>query len=127
MSPESRDFLAQAQVDLKEAKQVLAINLARVAARCAYYAAFHAAEALVFAKSGRVAKTHSGVRQAFALIARDDPGLGPAMTAFLAHAYDYKEIADYHTRPGQPITAQDAAEAIEGAEDFLARVVAALS
>ena len=39
---------------------IMGIGLHRAAARSAYYAAFHAAEALIHARTGRAAKTHAG-------------------------------------------------------------------
>jgi len=40
---EAADFLEKAREDLSDAHKIAAIGLAKVAARCAYYAAFHAA------------------------------------------------------------------------------------
>ena len=66
MKPETGKFLDKARGDLADAKKIVAIELANVAARSAYYAAFHAAEAFIFERTGKVAKTHSGVRSEFA-------------------------------------------------------------
>ena len=62
MMPEAADYLEKAQGDLADARKVSGIGLATVAARPAYFAAFHAAEAFIIERSGKVAKTHSGVR-----------------------------------------------------------------
>ncbi|HEY1888203.1 MAG TPA: HEPN domain-containing protein [Roseiarcus sp.] len=59
MKPETRKFLDKAQSDLTDAKKIAAIELANVAARSAYYAAFHAAEGFIFERTGKVAKTHT--------------------------------------------------------------------
>jgi uncharacterized protein (UPF0332 family) len=58
VTPEAKDYLDKARDDLDDARKIVAIHLATVAARSAYYAAFHAAEA----RTGKIAKTHSGVR-----------------------------------------------------------------
>ena len=58
MKPEIADYLAKARKDLREAREIIQIGLADVAARSAYYAAFPAAEALIFERTGSVAKTH---------------------------------------------------------------------
>ena len=50
MTPEASDYLRKAREDLGDARKIAAINLARAAARLAYYAAFHAAEALAGAE-----------------------------------------------------------------------------
>ncbi len=41
---------------------VAALPLPRLAARSAYLAAFHAAEALIIEETGKVAQTHAGVQ-----------------------------------------------------------------
>ena len=126
MKGEAANYLSKAQEDLSDARKIAAIGLAKVAARSAYYAAFHAAEALIVEKTGKVAKSHSGVRSEFARLARDDPHLGKATTAFLAQAYKYKEIGDYGVGADAAITLLDAEAAIRSAQDFLTHVAAAL-
>jgi uncharacterized protein (UPF0332 family) len=66
VKPETTDYLAKARKGLGEARQIIQIGLANAAARSTYYAAFHAAEALIFERTGRVVKTHKGVRSEFA-------------------------------------------------------------
>ena len=73
MTPEAAKYLEKAEEDLTEARQIAAMSLAKVAARSAYYAAFHAAEAYIVEKTGRVAKTHSGVRTEFSRLAKATP------------------------------------------------------
>lgn len=41
MTPEAADYLEKAQGDLADARKVAGIGLATVAARLAYFAAFH--------------------------------------------------------------------------------------
>jgi uncharacterized protein (UPF0332 family) len=62
VTPEAAAYLERGGEVLNDPRQIVAIGLAKVAARSAYYAAFHAAEAYIFEKSGRIAKTHKGVR-----------------------------------------------------------------
>ncbi len=69
------------------------------AARAAYLAGFHAAQALVFERTARIAKSHSGLRAAFARLAKDDPRIDRTFTRFLARAYKSKEITDYGIAP----------------------------
>jgi uncharacterized protein (UPF0332 family) len=134
MKAEAANYFFKAQEDLSDARQIAAIGLAKVAARSAYYAAFHAAEARIVERTGKVAKSHSGVRSEFARLARDDPHLGKATTAFFAQAYKYfaqaykyKEIGDYGVGADAVITLLDAAAAIKSAQDFLTHVAAALA
>lgn len=73
MTPEAADYLEKARGDLADARKAAGIGLATVAARLAYFAAFHAAETFVIQRSGKVAKTHSGVRAEFARLLKDEP------------------------------------------------------
>lgn len=66
-------FLEKARSDLNDGHKIASIGLAHVAARCAYYAAFHAAEALIMERTGKIAKTHSGVRAEFARLLKGTP------------------------------------------------------
>jgi uncharacterized protein (UPF0332 family) len=127
MKPEAGYYLAKARQDLSDARQIFAIALANVAARSAYYAAFHAAEALLVEKTGRIAKTHRGVRSEFARLTKDDSRVPKAMTQFLALAYRYKEIGDYGVDPDEVVTMQNADTAITPATDFLDCVEAILA
>lgn len=95
MKPETRKFLDKAHGDLADARMVAAVELSHIAARSAYYAAFHAAEAFIFERTGKVAKTHSGVRSEFTRLARFSPEIGKTFSAFLAEAYKFKEVSDY--------------------------------
>jgi uncharacterized protein (UPF0332 family) len=124
VTPETAVFLAQADWALDEAVRIAAVGIARVAAREAYMAAFHAAQAAIFERAGRVVKTHRGVHGTFAQIAKDDPGLGPELGHFLAASYKYKYVADY--RADSDIVATESEEAIAGARQLLDRVKAAL-
>jgi uncharacterized protein (UPF0332 family) len=127
VTPEAKDYLDKARADLDDARKIVAIHLAKVAARSAYYAAFHAAEALIIERTGKVAKTHSGVRSAFARLLKDTPGGEKAMLTFLAQGYKYKEIGDYGVGRGAVVTDEEANDAIDNAARFLERVTALLT
>ena len=126
MKPETRKFLDKARSDLTDAKKIAAIELANVAARSAYYAAFHAAEGFIFERAGKVAKTHSGVRSEFARLAKQSPQIDKAFAAFLAEAYKFKEISDYSVDQNQSVTIGEAVSAIANAEHFVAAISALL-
>ncbi len=64
MRPQSNAFLIAADRALSDARVVFAANLPHQAARLAYYAQFHAAQSLIFERTGRIAKTHKGVGNA---------------------------------------------------------------
>ena len=65
MMPEAAYYLSKARDDLDEARKIAAIGFAAAVARSAYYAAFHAAQAFIIDRTGKIAKTHSGVRRNF--------------------------------------------------------------
>lgn len=120
MKPETADRLTKAQECLDGAKRIAALPLPQVAAREAYLAAFHAAEAYIFEQTGRTVKTHRGLRATFSRLARDEPRIAPEYLTFLARAYELKSIADYGVGAAEhPITAADASSAIETAESFI--------
>ena len=87
MTPEAKDYLDKARDHLDEARKIAAIGLAKAAARSAYYAAFHAAQAFIVERTGKIAKTHSGVRSEFARLAKDTPRIDKTLPTFLAQAY----------------------------------------
>lgn len=127
MKPQTADFLEAAQETLAQAKQIDAIPIPAQAARLAYYAQFHAAQAFIFEHAGKIAKTHKGVQTQFHKLAQDDTGIGTQLAVSLSANYFYKETADYHTGAGKKITPQHSARAIRDAEHFLTAVTAALT
>ena len=127
MTPEAKDYLDKARDDLDDARKIVAIHLAKVAARSAYYAAFHASQALIIERTGKVAKTHSGVRTEFARLLKDTPGAERALLTFLAQAYKYKEIGDYGVGRRAVVTDEEAKDAIDNAAHFLERVTTLLT
>jgi uncharacterized protein (UPF0332 family) len=87
-------------------------------------AAFHAAQAILFERTGQVHKTHSGVRAAFGLLAKNSPSLGGDLGRFLARGYNLKDIADYRSAPMIDMATAEAA--IRHAKSFVDRITTAL-
>jgi uncharacterized protein (UPF0332 family) len=83
------------------------------AGRLAHYAQFHAAQAFIHARTGKVAKTHRGVRIQFHKLAKSEPSLDAQLAEDLTSAYPIEEIADYQSGQASPITAAVARAAIE--------------
>jgi hypothetical protein len=52
------------------------------------------AEALIFERTGKIAKAHRGLRAQFARLARDEPSIDQAISEFLGRAYELKSLAD---------------------------------
>ena len=119
-------YLDKVRKALDEARAVVKIELPEAAGRAAYLAACHAAQALIFERTGKIAKTHSGVRSEFARLAKDDPRIDRAFPVFLAQAYNLKSVADYAVGADVGVTLEEADEAIVKAARFVDRVAALL-
>ena len=110
-------FMAHARHDLANARKIYSIDLSDVAAREAYMAAFHAAQAIILERRGTVPKTHRGVHNLFSELAKETPQLGRDLVRFLKRAYTFKDSADY--THAYRISDYDALQAIETAESFV--------
>ena len=102
MTPEAQEYLDKARAMLE------VIHYSDEAARAAYLAGFHAAQALICERTGRIAKSRSGMRSLFARLAKDDPRIDRTATRFLGRAYRFTEITDYGTSPQALVTITDA-------------------
>jgi uncharacterized protein (UPF0332 family) len=127
MKQQTSAFLDSAEESLADARRILAINIPRQAARLAYYAQFRAAQALIFERTEKIAKTHKGVDRQFHRLARDEAGLSSPLAATLTAAYHFKEAADYETGIAAIVSNADAGDAIDAAESFVAAVRHALT
>ena len=65
MTAETDSYLEKARELLAQADAMLGISLYEAAGRTAYLAGFHAAQALIFARTGKVLKSHHGVHTEF--------------------------------------------------------------
>jgi uncharacterized protein (UPF0332 family) len=119
VTPEATDYLGKARQCLASARAILAIKESNDAGRDAYLAAFHAAQAFIFAGTGKIAKTHRGLHSEFARLAKDDPRIDKSFPVFLTQAYNLKAVADYEMGPGAVIPLERAEAAIETAARFI--------
>ena len=120
MTPETRLFLEKAEHLLVEAEAMLAINLFEAAGRTAYFAGFHAAQALISERTGKSVKTHQGVQAELYRLTRDTPAFAPDLRSFLSKSYNLKAIADYETGPGSTVPPDRAQSAVVDAKRFVA-------
>jgi uncharacterized protein (UPF0332 family) len=127
VTPEAERFLQNADDHLERGQTMLAAGLNYDAGRATYLAAFHAAQAIIFERTGKVAKTHKGVNIEFLRVTKDDPRFTPDQRGFLSQAYDFKAVADYDTGPMAEVSSQQAADAIQVARIFVATVRHALT
>jgi uncharacterized protein (UPF0332 family) len=127
VTPEASDHLEKARHCLSRARIILASDVPEVAAREAYLAAFHAAQALIAERTGKDARTHRGVHVQFARLTRNEPTLDDELRRFLPQSYDMKAIADYGVGPNDGVPMAQAAVAIEIAERLVARIAMLLA
>ncbi len=111
MTPEAAQSLEIARQHLAAADSSIGVPIAFVAAREAYLAGYHAAMADVLERTGKAAKTHSGLRSEFARLARTESRIDPKFVGFLARAYTLKSAADYGVNPLATISLEQAKEA----------------
>jgi uncharacterized protein (UPF0332 family) len=126
MKEQTEAYLEKAEAALSDAVRVLRADVHLQAARLAYFAAFHAAQALIFERTAKAAKTHKGANAQFAKIVLDE-GLAPDLSRFLSIAYHFKTAADYETGEGSIVKREDALKAIENAETFVSTVATHLN
>lgn len=118
-SEEANLYIQKARWHLASARTIVERNIPEIAAREAYYAAFHAAQAYIFESIGKMAKTHSGVHSEFARLAKGDAKIDKSLLPFLGRAYDYKAISDYEVGELAQVYIDDALDVINGAADFV--------
>ncbi len=127
MKPQTVAYLDSADEALRDAKRILGIDIPRQAARLADYAQFHAAQALIFERTDKSAKTHKGVDKQFHLLALAEPSFPPGLAATMSAAYHFKEAADYETGTAGAVSSADAEDAIAAGEQFVSAVRQALT
>ena len=124
MKPQTAAFLEKARELLDQATTMMGVGLNEPAGRTAYLGALHAAQALIFENTDKVASSHRGVQSEFWRLTKDDPRVDDELRAFLSRAYRFKRIADYETGPGSHISAETARSAIATARRFVDCVAA---
>jgi uncharacterized protein (UPF0332 family) len=127
VKPEAERFLQNAADHIERGQAMIAARLNDDAGRAAYLAAFHAAQAIIFERTGKVYKSHKGVNIEFLRLTKNDPHFSPEQRGFLSRAYNFKAVADYDTGPIAEISSQEAVNAVEAARKFVATVRRALT
>jgi uncharacterized protein (UPF0332 family) len=128
---ETRAHLERAAEHVERAEATLSLVVARPlvsadAARNAYYAAFHAAKALIFERTGGHSKKHGSVHRAFADVTLTDACVDDKLRRFLPNAYEFKRVGDYETGLAAQIEAKDAETAVAEAKRFVSVVTSLL-
>jgi len=119
VTPEAAGYFEKAQRCLGYARINLDVGLGNDAGRNAYLAAFHAAQAVIFERTGKAAKTHQGVHTEFSRLTRTEPGIEQDLRRFLTQAYNLKAVADYEMGEDSVVPLERAATAVLSAERFV--------
>lgn len=127
MTPEAERYLPKARRVLEHARLMLTVGLTEDAGRTAYLAGFHAAEALIFERTGNAAKTHRGLHTEFARLTRDEPRIDVTLRRFLPQAYDLKAVCDYELGTDAVVPAEKAAAAVQAATRFVDTIAGILA
>jgi uncharacterized protein (UPF0332 family) len=116
VTPEAAGHLDKAREYLTKARALVdVLHYTDEAGRAAYLAGYHAAQGLIFERTGREARTHRGVNSQFNRLAKDDPRFDIDLRRFLAQAYDLKAVADYEFGPGSAVPLERVEAAIVAA------------
>jgi uncharacterized protein (UPF0332 family) len=126
VTPETKEHLDKARECLARARIILAAGVGEDAGRDAYLAAFHATQAFILARLGKVTKTHRGVHAQLSKLTKGEPGLGE-LQRFLSQAYNLKAVADYELGPGAVVPLERARAAIDTAEQFVDHIAELLA
>jgi uncharacterized protein (UPF0332 family) len=127
VKPEAAEHLDRAGEYLTKARNQLdVLHYNDEAGRAAYLAALHAAQALIFERTGQLASSHGGVNSQFNLLTRGDPRVDVELRRFLPHAYDLKAVADYEAGPDAIVPLERAEAAIATAIRFVEAVATLL-
>jgi uncharacterized protein (UPF0332 family) len=120
VKPEAAEHLDRAGEYLTKARNLLdVLHYNDEAGRAAYLAALHAAQALIFERTGQLASSHGGINSQFNLLTRGDPRIDAELRRFLPHAYDLKAVADYEAGPGSIVPLARVEAAIATARRFV--------
>ncbi len=117
----AREHLDKAQTLLE------VVHYSDEAGRAAYLAGFHAAQALISERTGRISRTHAGVNAQFNLLTKDDPRVDAALRGFLPRTFRLKATADYMAGPDAVVSQEQAEAAIDTATRFINCVVELLA
>ena len=118
MKPESAEFLQQAVICVARADTMLKVGLNEEAARASYLACFHTAQAYIFERTSKTAKSHHGVHTEFFRLTKDDIRVDATLRRFLSQAYEFKAVADYYVGEDAMMSVEQATDAIGIAKRF---------
>jgi uncharacterized protein (UPF0332 family) len=120
VTPETTEHIEKAREYLTKASGLVAVmHYHDEAGRAAHLAAFHAAQALISERTGRIARTHEGVHSQFNKLTMGDARIDSELRRFLPHAFSLKAVVDYETGPDAVVSAEQVEAAIATARRFV--------
>jgi uncharacterized protein (UPF0332 family) len=123
VSPRSSEFMEEARDRLEVARVLVKSGHPGSVVSAAYYAMLNAANAAL-SERGEHAKTHSGSWTLFSATFVAPGEFDQGLSVLARKAKDAREKGDYEAAPP---SAQEAAEYVDGAGDFLAAIEAMLA
>jgi uncharacterized protein (UPF0332 family) len=118
MSPRSEEFMQQARDRLADAQAIIGTAHPAVVVSAAYYGMLYAARAAL-SERGEFAKTHSGTWTLFSQIFVAPGEFDQRLSALARRTKDAREEGDYEAAPP---SAEEAAEFVYGAAEFIAAI-----
>jgi uncharacterized protein (UPF0332 family) len=113
VTPESEEQFRKAEEYLRKSRTLLEIvEYPDESGPAAYLAAFHAAQALISERTGRIARKHAGVRSQFNLLTKEDARFDTVLRRFLSDGFRLKSVADYGSGPDAIVSFEEARAAI---------------
>jgi uncharacterized protein (UPF0332 family)/predicted nucleotidyltransferase len=120
MKPETKNLLDGAEQAFKTANALRAAGFNKPAAREAYQAVLRAARALIFEDRQQAPKTHRGTVALFSDVALKSGRMDQDLGLTLSHGLALRMDVDYEPIP--QTTEQHAAEYVDRAEQFIAKI-----
>lgn len=117
MKPETKEYLEKAEENIRAADILLAAQFFEIAVSRGYYAMFYIAEALL-CEAGKIFSSHQAVQSAYGKLFAKTGRLDPKFHRYLLEGFRARHVADYVS--STEFTEQDAVEAANAAEEFLA-------
>jgi uncharacterized protein (UPF0332 family) len=87
VTPEATAWLVKSREFLRKSASMLAAGWPDEAGRAAYLAAFHAAQAYIFDRTGKTVKSHAGLHGLFAQVASADTNFDATQGSLAACTY----------------------------------------
>ncbi|NUO78623.1 HEPN domain-containing protein [candidate division KSB1 bacterium] len=117
MKPETTEYLEKAEENIRAADMLIAAQFFEIAVSRTYYAMFYIAEGLLW-EEGLESSSHKAIQSQYGKLFAKTGKIDPKFHRLLISGFTKRQAADYVR--GVEFTEQDAIEAANAAEEFLA-------